>query len=712
MALFDRVAEQLVRWGLLKAAFPNPIPNRQHVTRQWSDESPPDAVAFQDYATAFSRVAMVYRVVGIVAENVSSVVPKVYSRDGVEQTEHELTKLLTHVNPKDWTWKLLYSTMLNMSIGGETFWQLVRGSRTGRIMEIWNRRPDRIHIDKGDPMYREVKGYRYEASPTAPPVHFETDDILHFKYEHPEDDYRGLPPIQAAREGIIIDIYIHTDRKAFFRNSSRPAAVLETDQELADPTYERLHNEWNDMYKGPARAHKTTILDKGLKVKPMTVPPADAQWLEQQKISWQEIALIFGVPPVLVGMWEAANYATAVQAKKSFWEETVIPTLKLLSGAMNEFLCPRFNGNVHIDWDLSSVEALQEAESEKWMRYDQMLQRGAVTINEVREWLRLGDPVPWGNTYYVPLTMVPIGTVSEEEEPKAVILPEGMKGGWTVLTPPQIEPQGKRIDFGSEEHERLWKIFRARTAPREKAMMRRLKKEFDRQEGDVKGRLRQLEGYHPEPETEAVKDTSPEDLADRVLFSGEDEQKRFRKIFGPTIAEALEAAGISALSDLALDIDFSIEHPEVVTFLQKKTFTFAEEVNQTTIDKLRGELIEGFTEGESIRQLEDRVAEAFNIRRGFETERIARTEIVGASNQGSFQAYKQSGVVAKKSWLAAFVNTRPSHEIAHVEYMAQPIPLDQKFIVGTSSMDAPGDPSAKPEEIINCMCTILPIVEV
>ncbi len=707
MAIFDRLAKGLARLGLVdaKAAFPSPIPDRVHVTSQWSDEIPGDEIGFQTYANAYSQVAMVYRVVGILAENVASVVPKVYNKDGAEQTDHELTKLLHYVNPRDWTWSLLHSTMVNMSLGGEAFWQLAKGKTTGRIMEIWNRRPDKVSIRKGNRMYREVEGYTYWASPTAEPVSFEVDEVVHHKYPNPLDEYRGLRPIQAAREGILIDIYVHTDRKGFFKNSARPSAVMETDELIAEPTIERLRAEFEDMHKGVGKAYKTAVLDQGLKLKPWAISPADAQWLEQMKLSWQEIAIIFGVPPVLVGMWEAANYATAVQAKKSFWEETVIPNLKLLSGAMNEFLCPHFKGDVRVDWDLSEVPALQESEQDRWTRYKEMLERGAVTINEVREWLRLGDDLPWGNTYYLPLTMVPIGaTRPEEEAPRAEILP-GPE--WKVLTP----PRRKVIEFGSEEHERLWKLLLARIDPREKAMMRQLRQDFTQQERGVKSKLSQLQGY--EPETEAVKQTSPDDLAVLILFDLDSEIKRFGKIYGPRITEALEAAGIAAISDLAITVDFSIELPEVVAWLENKTFNLAREVNETTLDKLRAELVEGFTQREGIPQIEERIGKVFDMRRGYETERIARTEIIGASNQGSLQAYKQSGVVHKKSWLAAMdERTRPTHGDAHMRYQADPIPIDAKFIVGNSEMDAPGDPSASAEEIVNCRCGIQPVVEV
>lgn len=89
---------------------------------------------------------------------------------------------------------------------------------------------------------------------------------------------------------------------------------------------------------------------------------------------------------------------------------------------------------------------------------------------------------------------------------------------------------------------------------------------------------------------------------------------------------------------------------------------------------------------------------------------IARTELTGATNAASVAAASEvnaaSGGGVMKAWTSAeddFV--RPAHEDADAEYGADPIPVDQPFVVDGEEMMHPGDPNGSPGNVINCRCT-------
>ena len=85
--------------------------------------------------------------------------------------------------------------------------------------------------------------------------------------------------------------------------------------------------------------------------------------------------------------------------------------------------------------------------------------------------------------------------------------------------------------------------------------------------------------------------------------------------------------------------------------------------------------------------------------------RIARTEIVSASNMGSLQGAMNSQATVKKSWLTSGLpGTRPTHLDAEAQ---PPIELNQTFKVGADDLQYPGDPAGSPAEVINCRCTII-----
>lgn len=92
----------------------------------------------------------------------------------------------------------------------------------------------------------------------------------------------------------------------------------------------------------------------------------------------------------------------------------------------------------------------------------------------------------------------------------------------------------------------------------------------------------------------------------------------------------------------------------------------------------------------------------------FRASTVARTETHNAATFGSIestrQAAQETGARVLKVWLPTLDDrTRPEH-LAMKD--SDPIPLDQKFVVGGEALDRPGDPIGKPENIINCRCAI------
>jgi SPP1 gp7 family putative phage head morphogenesis protein len=117
---------------------------------------------------------------------------------------------------------------------------------------------------------------------------------------------------------------------------------------------------------------------------------------------------------------------------------------------------------------------------------------------------------------------------------------------------------------------------------------------------------------------------------------------------------------------------------------------------------MRTQLTEGMSLGESIPQLRDRIVGTadLTVKRA---ESVARTEVIGASNAGSFYQMKATGLRATKEWLAANDDrTRPSHKAVD----GTVVDMDEKFTVGGWPLDFPHDPTAPPEETINCRCTL------
>ena len=122
---------------------------------------------------------------------------------------------------------------------------------------------------------------------------------------------------------------------------------------------------------------------------------------------------------------------------------------------------------------------------------------------------------------------------------------------------------------------------------------------------------------------------------------------------------------------------------------------------QQLIQTILGRAVE---QGLSIDKAQAMIREEFTAMSRMRAERIARTEIVGASNRGSLISAQSTGLTLNKEWIATLdpLRTRDTH----MEADGQTVPLMGKFIVGGVEMDTPGDMSAPADEVVNCRCSI------
>lgn len=248
--------------------------------------------------------------------------------------------------------------------------------------------------------------------------------------------------------------------------------------------------------------------------------------------------------------------------------------------------------------------------------------------------------------------------------------------------------------------EERWHIFVKRTEDTERKFKPKLVALFSRQERDVLRRMRRL----PVPtigkaSEEAV--AAAESYVDE-LFQIADWQKLFETVALPFVTEAFAEAGQAAFVEIGLEASFNVTNVLAREILRTRVFKFAEDVNDTTKARLRTALATGFDAGESIPELSQRVADVFDIAKGSRTDTIARTEIVGASNQGTFQGFVDSDVVEKKVWINSRDNLVRSSPHNH-RIDGQKRKLQAKF---SNGLLHPHDPNGAAGNVINCRCTL------
>lgn len=121
---------------------------------------------------------------------------------------------------------------------------------------------------------------------------------------------------------------------------------------------------------------------------------------------------------------------------------------------------------------------------------------------------------------------------------------------------------------------------------------------------------------------------------------------------------------------------------------------------------VRNSVTQGIIQGESVQQIFERIALTCQDRAESAAMRDARTAYTGAQNAGRVEAMRQAqsmGIKVRKKWMATFdFKTRDTHR----ELDGQVVNVDEDFHVDGERIAYPGDPTAEPELVYNCRCTL------
>lgn len=181
----------------------------------------------------------------------------------------------------------------------------------------------------------------------------------------------------------------------------------------------------------------------------------------------------------------------------------------------------------------------------------------------------------------------------------------------------------------------------------------------------------------------------------------------------PLVAQAYDDSANDTwekLSAIDVEIESSLTAALIPKLVRNAAETFLEAARQRLVaigevlwNAMRIELLQGLQLGEGIGALRTRLVNSARVATP-RARSAAQTEIIGASNAGSFQQMKAAQVTALKTWVARNDDhVRPSHH----EVDGTQVDMNVSFIVGGHAMDYPHDPTAPPEEVYNCRCTLI-----
>lgn len=326
----------------------------------------PAAFAREGYA----RNAIAYRCVRLIAEAAASAPLK------VGPDNHPLARLLARPNPEQTGVELMEAFFGHLQVAGNAYLEAA-SIGADAPSELYVLRPDRMSVIPGADGWPVGWEHRVGAQVRR----FERDPInndapiLHLKLFNPSDDWYGLSPMEAAAFSIDIHNAGGAWNKALIDNAARPSGALIFTGDggadrLSEEQYRRLKQELEDMHLGAANAGRPLLLDGGLEWRPMSLSPADMDFTQARYSAARDIALAFGVPPMLLGIPGDNTYSNYREANLAFWRQTALPLAQKAARAIEGWIGERWReaGPAAVSVDIENVPALTIEREALWAR--------------------------------------------------------------------------------------------------------------------------------------------------------------------------------------------------------------------------------------------------------------------------------------------------------------------------------------------------------
>jgi len=279
------------------------------------------------------QMTTVFACVRIIAETIASLPMNVYKRgaDGVKNkaTDHPLWTVLHDEANDEMTAFTFWETMVAWVLTWGNAYAEIERDGSGKVVAIWPISPDVVQVDKraGATVYKVTVDDPSGDASGSRQVVLPAEKVLHF-HGLGWNGISGYSPIAMARNSLNFAKSTEVYGANFFENGAQPSGVLEMEGVLRDTAArDRLRESWYQIHGGPRNSHRVAVLEAGVKYKPISLPPNDAQFLETRRYQKADIAQMFRVPLHMINDLTNATFSNIEHQSIEFVVHTIRPYL-------------------------------------------------------------------------------------------------------------------------------------------------------------------------------------------------------------------------------------------------------------------------------------------------------------------------------------------------------------------------------------------------
>ena len=559
------------------------------------------------------------------------------------------------------------------------------------------------------------------------------EQVIQSKYWNPYSEFRGLPEYDAAKLAVETDYLNQKFAKNLAASNGDTGPIVSAKGHgLSDTQVKQIIAQLEAKRRAQARGDFVpAFLNGEITIQDASVRAPDAMFQTQRTADKEQIFTAFGIPPSMATPQASYSIGSASDYYRLI-ETECMPTAKKLA-ALISAITRRMTGlnlrAVH-EWDEHTV--MQQARAERLSIARDLWDRGMSWLH-INEYLSLGmKPFPSWDTGYVSFglthtsALVDIETdvdyaealaaETEDEEPMEDMI-EDVKSAIRKRHYSQLigfagedsrtddrpccdtscgcSTDDRSIEIRAGDGNRLaeWKTHMAKRRKVMAAFQSKFRKLIFEIRSEMLTKIKMQNN----------KSATTRAAAADFIFDFSKFTNKLIVSMRNISAAALQEAGDQLYSEIAKDDPWHMPMPQAQKFLEQRKNEMVG-VSQQIFDRVRTQIDEGITAGDSTKEIADRVRSVSNEISEGRSKVVAQTETAVAYGVGRQAAMKSAGVEFKR-WLSSRnISVRPTHTKADSDYWDNPIPIDEPFIVGGARLMHPGDPSGPPQEVINCHC--------
>lgn len=253
-------------------------------------------------------------------------------------------QLLTLLSARSAAQPLLETVALHLQLHGNAYVQVLPGAGDAPA-ELYALRPERLTIELDGQGWPHAYAYRVGGQAQRLPRCDASGRtmIIHIRATNPVDDHYGVGALSAAIQAVALHNSALRWNHALLDNAARPSGAIIYDPgegggTLSAAQFDRLRDELAAQFQGSSNAGRPMLLEGGLKWQSLSLSPAEMDFRSLKDSAARDIAMAFGVPPMLIGITGDATYANYREASKALWRQTILPMLGTILTSIDQAL--------------------------------------------------------------------------------------------------------------------------------------------------------------------------------------------------------------------------------------------------------------------------------------------------------------------------------------------------------------------------------------